>query len=197
MLDPSSSTQPGEPMSFEYLIDPAKGPQWKGVLPGKPQPYVLRKGEGEHAMLFGDLFTVLLSGDETEGQFGIITADSPAGDIIPTHSHNETHETFYVLDGKVRLFYQDAEGAKHSELLTPGDFGFVPAGFAHAYKIEEAARMMGTLSGGFERFFQHMGTPTDHATKDQPPFIPDFPRMGAAAQQHNMQFMPDYTWPDA
>ena len=61
-------------------------------------------------MLFTDLFTVLLSGDETEGQFGIITADSPAGDIIPTHSHNETHETFYVLEGKVRLFYAGRRG---------------------------------------------------------------------------------------
>ena len=107
-------------MSFEYLIDPAKGPQWKGLLPGKPVPYVLRKGEGEHAMLFTDLFTVLLSGDETEGQFGIITADSPAGDIIPTHSHNATHETFYVLEGKVRLFFEDAEGAKHSAAAHPG-----------------------------------------------------------------------------
>jgi hypothetical protein len=27
-------------MSFEYLIDPAKGPQRKGVLPGKPRPFV-------------------------------------------------------------------------------------------------------------------------------------------------------------
>ena len=53
-------------MSVEYLIDPSNGPQWKGILPGKPQPYVLRKGEGEHAMLFTDLFTVLLSGDETD-----------------------------------------------------------------------------------------------------------------------------------
>ncbi len=184
-------------MSFEYLIDPAKGPQWTGVLPGEPKPYVLRRGEGETAMLFRDLFTVLLSGDETENQFGIITADSPAGDVIPTHSHNATHETFYVIEGKVKLFYEDAEGQKQSSLLAPGDFGYVPAGFAHAYQIVEDARMMGTLSGGFERFFQHMGTPTDHATKDQPPFIPDFPRMGAAAQQHNMQFMPDYTWPDA
>ncbi len=32
-------------MSFEYLIDPAAGPRWKGVLPGRPQPYVLRRGE--------------------------------------------------------------------------------------------------------------------------------------------------------
>ena len=183
-------------MSFEYLIDPSKGPQWKGVLPGKPEPFVLRRGEGEHAMLFTDLFTVLLSGDETEGQFGIVTTDSPAGDVIPTHSHNATHETFYVIDGKVRLFYEDRDGVKTSKLLLPGDFGYVPAGFAHSYQIVEAARMMGVLSGGFERFFQHMGTETDHPTKDQPPFIPEFPRMQAAAQQHNMQFMPEYGWPE-
>ena len=41
-----------------------------------------------------------------------------------------------------------------------------------------------------------LGTATDHATRDQPPFIPDFPRMKAAAKQHNMQFMPDFQWPD-
>ena len=184
-------------MSFEYLINPEHGPQWKDLLPGRPVPYVLRRGEGEHAMLFTDLFSVLLSGDETNGQFGVITSDSPAGDIIPTHSHNETHETFYVLDGKVRLFFVDAEGDKTSQLLVPGDFGYVPAGTPHAYRIEEAARILGVMTGGFERFFQHMGAPTDNGTKDQPPFIPEFPRMQAAAQQHNMQFMPNYTWPDA
>ncbi|CAB4926609.1 quercetin 2,3-dioxygenase [Klenkia terrae] len=180
-------------MSFEYLIDPANGPQWQGQLPGKPEPYVLRRGEGEHAKLFGDLFTVLLSGDETENQFGVIVADSPAGDVIPTHSHDATHETFYVLEGKVRLFFEDTEGAQQTRLLAPGDFGFVPAGYAHAYQVVEASRMMGTLSGGFERFFQHMGTPTDH-TGDQPPFIPDFPRMQAAAQQHRMKFLPEHRW---
>jgi hypothetical protein len=42
----------------------------------------------------------------------------------------------------------------------------------------------GHASGGFERFFQHLGTETDHATSQQPPFIPDFPRMQAAARQH-------------
>ena len=184
-------------MTFEYLIKPGQGPQWQGVLPGKPEPYVLRRGEGEHAMLFGDLFTVLLSGDETNGQFGVITSDSPAGDIIPTHAHDETNETFYILEGKVRLFFTDAGGTKTSKLLTPGDFAFVPAGTPHAYRVEQAARMMGTMTGGFERFFQEMGTLTDHNTKDQPPFIPDFGRMKAAAEEHRMTFMPDYQWPDA
>ena len=182
-------------MSFEYLIDPEKGPRWKGLLPGRPAPYVLRRGEGEHALLFTDLVTVLLSGDETNGQVGVITSEAPPGKLIPTHVHATTHETFHILEGKVRLFFEDDEGTKTDELLTAGDFAYVPAGTPHAYRIEEAARLTGTLSGGFERFFQQMGTPTDHPTTQQPPFVPDFPRMQAAAQRHNMTFLPDYRWP--
>jgi quercetin 2,3-dioxygenase len=184
----------GDTMSFEYLADPSGKPAWHGRLPGKPEPYVLRDGEGEHAMLFTDLFTVLLSGDETGGRFGVIRSDCPAGDVIPTHSHNDTHETFYLIDGKLRLFFSDAEGKQITKLLLPGDFGYVPAGTPHAYQVEEAAKILGVMSGGFERFFQHMGQPTDHGTKEQPPFIPEFPRMQAAAERHNMRFMPEHTW---
>src|SRR5271156_4310702 len=68
---------PGEPMTFEYLADPGRGPKWTGLLPGAPEAYFLRRGEGEHSKLFTDLFTVLASGDETGGQFGIITSESP------------------------------------------------------------------------------------------------------------------------
>src|ERR1700712_3996064 len=146
----------GEPMSFEYLIKPDQGPSWTGVLPGRPAPYVLRKGEGEHSVLFTDLFSVLLSGDETGGQFGIITSESPTGDIIPTHSHSETHETFYILEGKVRLFFEDTDGGKTSKLLLPGDFGYVPAGIPAAYKVEETARALGVLSCGFRGLFPDM-----------------------------------------
>ena len=184
-------------MTFEYLTDRERGPQWQGLLPGAPEAFFLRRGEGEHAKLFGDLFTVLVSGAETSGQFGVITSSSPAGDIIPTHAHADTHETFYVLDGQVRVFVQDRAGEKTSRLLEPGDFGFVPAGLAHAYRVEQAARMLGVLSGGFERFFQQMGTPADSDADDQPPFIPDFPRMQAAAQAHRTQFFQGFDWPDA
>jgi quercetin 2,3-dioxygenase len=188
--------EPGELMTFEYLRDPAGRPQWKGLLPGAPAPFFLRAGEGEHAKLFGDLFTVLVSGDETGGQFGIVHASCPAGDIIPTHAHEDTHETFYVIDGKVRVFVEFPDGSKTSRLLEPGDFGFVPARLPHAYRVEAPTRMLGVLSGGFERFFQQMGTPADTAAADQPPFIPAVDRIMAAGQQHGTRFFPDFSWPE-
>ena len=184
-------------MSFEYLTDPGHGPQWQGALPGRPDAFFLQRGEGEHAMLFTDLFTVLLSGDETGGQFGVFTMQAPAGQLIPAHNHHGTHEVFYVVDGSVRVFVADQDGTKRSRRLGAGDFGFVPAGLVHAYQVEEAAQVLGVATGGFERFFQQMGQPTDHATTGQPPFIPDFPRIAAAGQAHSTQFFRDFDWPDA
>jgi quercetin 2,3-dioxygenase len=184
-------------MSFQYISDPSGQPAWTGLLPAKPVPYFLTKGEGEHAKAFGDTFSVLLSSDETDGQFGLFISQCPPGDIIPTHAHADTHETFYIVEGKVRVFVQLPTGEKTSRLMNEGDFAFVPAGAPHAYRVEAPARIFGAATGGFERFFQQFGTPVDSVDPSSPPFIPDFPRMQAAAQAHNMQFMPDFTWPDA
>jgi quercetin 2,3-dioxygenase len=168
-------------MSFEYL-------------PGRPEAYFLEQGEGEHAMLFADLFTVLLSGDETEGQFGVFTSQAPRGELIPAHRHHRTHEVFYIIEGSVQVYLQDRDGTKKSRVLRTGDFGFVPAGLVHAYQVHEPAKILGVATGGFERFFQQMGEPTEDGTAAQPPFIPDFPRMQAAAQAHAMEFLPDFDW---
>lgn len=184
-------------MSWDYLIDATAGPKWKGLLPGRPDAFFLKRGEGEHALLGIDLFTVLLSADETEGQFGVFTSQAPAGQLLMAHTHADTHETFYVMEGKVRLFVQDRSGTKRSQLLEPGDFGYVPAGLPHAYKVEESARLMGVVTGGFERFFQEMGEPTDRPTVDQPPAIPEFPRVHATGQKYRTEFIPGFSWPDA
>jgi quercetin 2,3-dioxygenase len=183
-------------MSFRYVADPSGRPAWAGLLPGAPQPFVLSKTEGEHARLFADTFTVLLSGDETEGQFGIFTAQCPVGDPIPTHAHAGTHEVFFIVEGKVRVYVQASDGEKTSRLLSEGDFGFVPAGALHAYRVEAPARILGVATGGFERFFQRMGTPTDTADPGTPPFVPDPPRMQAAAEAYHIRFLPEFRWPD-
>jgi quercetin 2,3-dioxygenase len=183
-------------MTFDYLASSGR-PAWEGLLPGRPRPFFLSDGEGEHSKLFGDHFSVLLSGDETGGQFGIFLSTTPRGEVIPAHNHDKTHETFYVLEGKVRLFLELETGEKISKLLLPGGFGFIPAGYTHAYRVEEAGRMIGTATGGFERFFQRMGTPADRIDPDSPPFVPPFERMQQAAQEYHMTFLPEVTWPDA
>ncbi|NIZ91773.1 quercetin 2,3-dioxygenase [Kineococcus rubinsiae] len=182
-------------MSFSHLADPGGTPAWQGVLPGRPEPFFLEAGQGEHGLLFNDLFTLLLSGDETQGQFGVFTSRCPAGDTIPTHAHAGTHEVFYVLEGAVRLFVADAEGRKATKLLRQGDFGFVPAGLAHAYRVEEPSNLLGVVSGGFERFPQRMGTRTDTAG-EQPPFVPPVPQLLAAASELDVEFLPGYEWPE-
>lgn len=67
----------------------------------------------------------------------------------------------------------------------------------NAYRVETPTHMLGSATGGSERFFQQMGAPADTIDMDSPPYVPDLPRMQAAAQAHNMRFMPDFTWPDA
>jgi len=181
-------------VSFEFLINKQAGPAWKGSLPGRPEAFFLKRGAGEHAMLGIDLFTVLLSGDETEGQFGVFTSQAPKGQMIITHVHAATHETFYVIEGKVRVYVQGPDGTRESQLLEPGDFGYVPAGLVHTYEVEESALLMGVATGGFERFFQQIGQPTDHYTTDQPPGIPEFPGAIAVAQSHGTQLLPDFDW---
>ncbi|MEU4560096.1 quercetin 2,3-dioxygenase [Actinoplanes sp. NPDC023936] len=175
-------------MSIEYLAGNHRS------LPGSPQPYFLAAGEGEHAKLFADTFTVLLSGDETDGQFGMFTNRCAVGDIIPTHSHADTHETFYIVEGLVRLFVELPDGEKTNRLLGQGDFGFVPAGAAHAYRVEKPSLILGAATGGFERFFQQMGMPVASAANDGEPYVPPYPRMQAAAEAHNMRFIPDARW---
>jgi hypothetical protein len=103
---------------------------------------------------------------------------------------------FLSRGGSVRVFVEHPDGQKTARLLEPGDFGYVPAGLAHAYRVEAPTRMLSVLSGGFERFFQRMGTPADTADAGQPPFIPDLSQILAAGQRHGTRFFPDFSWPE-
>jgi quercetin 2,3-dioxygenase len=158
---------------------------WRGVLPGAPEPYFLGAGEGETSVVFGELFTVLLSADETQGQFGVFVNEGPAGQPIPAHEHVHDHEIFYVLDGAVKVWTQTAEGQRASRVLRPGDFGYVPARVVHAYQMVEPSKILGVSTGGFERFFHMLGKPTDDTTVPPAPFVPDREQMESAFRAYD------------
>ena len=75
-------------MTVFTATDPDKV-AFAGILPGAPKPFVLGNGEGEKSLVFDQLFTVLLSADETEDQFGAFTMQGRKGDRIPAHTAPE------------------------------------------------------------------------------------------------------------
>jgi quercetin 2,3-dioxygenase len=164
------------------------------ALPGKPVPYFLEAGEGERSHLFDQLFTVLLSGDETDGQFGVFTMEAPRGEAVPVHSHVGVHEIFFVLDGRIRVVVEDGggedrDGERLDRVLGPGDFGYVPAGRLHTFRVEShRAKALGVNTGGFERFFSAAGERTDSYVPPVPPVVPPAEQLGAAARAHRNEF---------
>jgi quercetin 2,3-dioxygenase len=164
-----------------------------GALPGRPSPYFLADGEGEKAILIDSMFTVLLSADETGGQFGAFTMDGPKGNAIPPHVHGTHHETFYVVRGAITVFLDDERGERQVRELGPGDFGYVPAGILHSYRIEaDETRVFGVSTAGFERFFGFLGEPTtDDHYPATPLGLPPGPRFGEAGRRFDTQFRPD------
>jgi quercetin dioxygenase-like cupin family protein len=176
-------------MTLEFASRPQGSP-----LPGAPVPYFLSEGDGEHAVVIDSLFTVLLSADETGGQFGVFTMDGPKGDAIPPHSHGSHHEIFYIVRGEVTVFLDDSDGKRQVRELGAGDFGYVPAGIVHAYRVEaDKTRVLGVSTGGFERFFSLFGEPTDAGTYPERPLgIPPMEKFIEASRRFDTRFMPDY-----
>lgn len=74
----------------------------------------------------------LATGASTDGQFGLYLWEMGAGPTGPDpHFHRSISESFYVLEGTVRLF----DGNAWTEAQR-GDFLFVPPGGVHAFRNE-------------------------------------------------------------
>jgi quercetin 2,3-dioxygenase len=167
---------------------------YEGILPGTPTPFFLEPGEGEKSVVFDTTFNILLSGDETEGQFGAFTTVGPTGERIPAHYHPNAHENFFILDGAVQLWIDDQKGFSENRILKQGGFGYIPKGAVHAFQMVEASRVFGISTGGFERFFNALGTPTDDPGVPPVPYIPPFPQMLAAGEKYGTVFLPDFVF---
>lgn len=184
-------------MSIDEAGTTAEHPH-KGILPGRPTPFYLEAGEGEKSVVFDTLFTVLLTGDETDGQYDVFTTEGHAGDIIPAHLHPYTHEIFFILEGSVHLWMDDEKDFKDDRVLHTGAFGYVPKNTIHAFRLESTSRVLGVSTGGFARFFHAMGAPTTKPGIPDPSefYIPSYDQMRAAGELYGTVFRPDYKFLD-
>lgn len=174
--------------------DPDKAP-FAGILPAAPQPFVLGNGEGEKSLVFDQLFTILLSADETDDQYGVFVMQGRKGNRIPAHTHLTAHEIFYVVDGEITVWMDDQAEYHSRTTLTTGDFAFVPAGIVHAFQIQSTTKVFGCGTAGFERFFHAIGQKTD-LTEPEGIFVPDFSVMRAAGEKYATVFQPEFQFRD-
>ena len=181
-------------MTIEHIHNGGT-PSWSGVLPGEPRAYFLESGDGERSQAFDFLATVLLSGDETGGQFGVFTVVQPAGETIIAHTHSTVHEIFYITEGAVRVFLEHQAGNQENRVLRPGDFCYVPANTLHAYRAEgEKNKFISACTGGFERFFHTLGNVTEARGEPGPFVTPTQEQLERAFSNYNTLPRYDQQW---
>jgi mannose-6-phosphate isomerase-like protein (cupin superfamily) len=117
-----------------------------------------------------------------------VTADHLArrGNASPVHVHHRDDETFFVLDGELRVFAGDEE-----HIAGPGTVAVLPRRLRHAYVVTSATRFL-TLHtpSGFEQFAAEVGEPARALTLPPPPAgPPDFAALAQAAARHQITIL--------
>jgi quercetin dioxygenase-like cupin family protein len=112
---------------------------------------------------------VLLRGEDSGGQLGVIDELVPAGVGPPLHVHEWFDEAFYVLAGELTFQLGDARTT-----VGPGQLAFARRGEAHTFANlsgAEARVLIVVTPAGFERYF--LGLAAELAGAPSPPELDD------------------------
>jgi quercetin dioxygenase-like cupin family protein len=132
---------------------------------------VARPGEDRnlpHIGLVGDTYTILLSGDDTDGRYCLIDMLIPPGGGPPLHRH-DFEESFTLLEGKIEAVFRSQK-----MVLRAGETISIPANAPHSFTNTSGlpARLLCICSpAGQEAFFEEVGVRL--ATRTTRPPEPD------------------------
>jgi quercetin dioxygenase-like cupin family protein len=120
-------------------------------------PVVARPSEDQnlpHIGLVGDTYTILLSGDDTDGRYCLIDMLIPPGGGPPPHRH-DFEESFTLLEGKIEAVVRSQKIVLHA-----GETLNIPANAPHSFTNTsgQLARLLCICSpAGQEAFFEDVG----------------------------------------
>jgi mannose-6-phosphate isomerase-like protein (cupin superfamily) len=117
-----------------------------------------------HISLAGDTYTILLSGNDTNGRYCLIDMHVPPGGGPPPHRH-DFEESFVVLEGEIEATFRDEKGS-----VRRGETLHIPANAPHQFTnaIKENVRLLCICApAGQEDFFALVGVSV--ATRLTPP----------------------------
>ena len=133
--------------------------------------------DAAHLGVVGDTYTVLLSGDDTDGRYCLIDMHVPPGGGPPPHRH-DFEESFTILQGEIEATFRG-----ETSTVKAGQTLHVPANAPHSFTnaCDAPARLLCICApSGQEGFFAQIGVRVDGRTT--PPPKPD-PEEAKAMQE--------------
>jgi quercetin dioxygenase-like cupin family protein len=127
---------------------PADNPKRRLVVASADEPTAV------HLSVVGNTYTILVSGEDTEGRYSLIDMHVPPGGGPPAHRH-DFDESFTVLEGEIEATFR---GEKLS--LRTGQVIQIPANAPHQFRNNSAqpARLLCLCSpAGLEGMFRELG----------------------------------------
>lgn len=128
--------------------------------------------EGHKLKIAGGNYRIIISGEQTNGEYAVIEMSVPPGAGPNPHSHADFSETFYVLEGEVTF---KSEGGSY--IAKQNSFINIPkGGIVHGFKnlSDESAKLLCTVTpAGLDNLFEEMtvyletNTDTEIETKEK------------------------------
>ena len=145
---------------------------------------------GRAFWFMGDLFTYLVTGEESGGSYFTLEIIVAPNNGPGPHLHQNEEEQFYVVEGE--LTYR--VGDKTMQVST-GDFIHIPRGTVHSFKNgPEPSKLLATFSPtGIEKFFQEIGEPVVDRSASPPPITEELLAQAKALESEYglISFPPD------
>lgn len=148
-------------------------------------------GQGESLSIVGDSYRILISGEQTGGNYAVIDMLVPPGGGPGPHAHKNFQEMFYVTEGEIEF---KMEGGKY--IAKKGAFVNIPLGGAvHCFKnaTDKLAHLLCTVvPAGLDSFFKEIGKPIEAGTFLPPPALngEDLAKLKAIAEKYGQELYP-------
>lgn len=150
-------------------------------------PAILTPEVQQAVWFLGALVRVRASGEATAGSLDVLEHQGERGYSSPLHRHLAQEETFFVLDGELRV---EVGGEAHA--AGPGAVAFLPRQLPHAFVVTSPQARFLTLHtpGGFDRFTLAAGMPAAGTTTMPPEEVPPEPAaLAAMASSYGIEIM--------
>jgi len=136
----------------------------------------------------GDLYTLLITGEETNNTLFQFEAIVPKGGGPPAHVHSKEDETFYIVSGSLEILLGDKR--YHAKR---GDFVYIPRGTVHQFKNvggDVAVQLVTFVPSGMDRFFREVFPEAKDRSAAPPPVTEELIRkMNEAAPKYGIEFV--------